>query len=621
MHAVADTSAILDLVLLRRRAPGTEPAGETGWDRTVEVDVVDETTGEPATTIVNRYFAEHPHHVLGDMVVGQGMYRDGELAVRGDPTTVGDQLTATLRAIVDASPLRYMPPRESPAGKLARRVVQVGDVELRSERTVELRQDNFVVSRTGVIYRHDDGHLVNAEIPKRSTDEVRALIGLRDRTVNLLRLEVDDAPDGDIEAARRLLADAYERYRHRSGPLNRVSWARTGRFDPATGEERHRRIPARLGGFRCDPDWPTLSAIEAYDDDLGVASAAPILRERTIHPPVRRLGADTAEEAVAVSLDETGGVDVDRVADLLGITPDEARTDLEPLVYQDPATGTLVTAEDYLSGDVRAKLVTARAAAARDPGLARNVSALEGVQPAQLRPGEIVVRPGAPWVDTADVADFVHEILGAPDPTVTYTGSLGTWTLEVPAGTRSTVTMTSEWGTSRAPADRLFEGCLNQRLAKVYDDDGDGRRVLNVDETTAAREKQERLAERFSAWIWENPARAERIAERYNALFNSYVAPAYTGEHLTFPGLASTFVPHGHQRAAVARILREGRSLLAHAVGAGRTATMVMAGMEQRRLGLANRPAFVVPNLLLGSNATVLFTAVWLCVRCSSLAR
>ena len=248
---------------------------------------------------------------------------------------------------------------------------------------------------------------------------------------------------------------------------------------------------------------------------------------------------------------------------------------------------------------MRSKLATARDAATSDERYVRNVTALETVQPTQLGPDEITVRPGAPWVDPSDVADFVREVLGAADPRVTYTDSLGAWGVEVDPTDRHTVAMTSEWGTERMSADRLFAACLNQRLVKIYDETSDGRRVLNVDETTAAREKQERLAERFSTWVWENPGRARRLADRYNALFNSYVPPAYRGDHLTFPGLAATFVPHGHQRAAVARILREGRCLLAHAVGAGKTATMIMAGQELRRLGLANRPAYVVPNHLL----------------------
>jgi N12 class adenine-specific DNA methylase len=483
------------------------------------------------------------------------------------------------------------------------------------------RQDSFVVSRTGAIYRHRRSTLVPGEVPKRSTDEVRALIQLRDRTVNLLALEADDAPDPAIETARRLLREAYERYRHRWGPLNRVSWARTGRVDPATGEEQRRRVPARLGGFRRDPDWPTLSAIEAYDEDLGVGTAAPILRQRTIHPPAVRLGADTAEEALAISLDETARVDVDRIAELLGVDHTTALAELNPHVFIDPATRAMVPAEEYLSGNVRTKLTTARDVASRDPALARNVTALEAVQPPDLGPNEIVVRPGATWVDPVDVTTFVHEVLGAVDATVTYTPEIAAWTVTVPPGAGRSLAMTTDWGTTRRPADRLFEACLNQRLVKVFDETDDGRLVLNEAETTTAREKQERLAERFGAWVWEDPDRAARIARRYNELFNDYVAPAYTGEHLTFPGLVATFVPHKHQRAAVARILREGRSLLAHAVGAGKTATMVMAGMEMRRLGLVNRPAYVVPNLLLGSNATVLFTAVWLCVRCSSLAR
>jgi N12 class adenine-specific DNA methylase len=322
---------------------------------------------------------------------------------------------------------------------------------------------------------------------------------------------------------------------------------------------------------------------------------------------------------LAICLDETGTVDVGRVDELLGVERDRALAELGDRVFTDPASRALVPAEEYLSGNVRAKLAEARTAAAHDAGFARNVAALEAVQGPQLGPGDIDARPGATWIPPADVEAFLREVLDLDPPAVDYLADLGRWQVDGP-GLHGGGTL-DEWGTARRSAASLFEACLNQRMVKVYDEMLDGRRVVNLTETTAAREMQERLAERFGAWVWEDPARADRLAARYNELFNSYVAPTYSGDHLSFPGLNASFVPHLHQRAAVARILREGRCLLAHAVGAGKTATMVMAGMEMRRLGLVNRPAYVVPNLLLGLNATVLFTAVWLCVRCSSLAR
>ena len=228
-------------------------------------------------------------------------------------------------------------------------------------------------------------------------------------------------------------------------------------------------------------------------------------------------------------------------------------------------------------------------------------SCLASSNPARSPPGL-----GAPWIPPADVEAFCTEVLGA-SVEIERVAALGRWTVVLRAGRRASVSLSSEWGTARADAVTLLDASLNQRLHTVTDQTEDGRRVRNDAETIAARDKQDALASRFATWVWEEPRRASRLAERYNELFNSVVIPSHDGSHLSLPGLAESFRPHPHQRDAVARILTDGRALLAHAVGAGKTATMVMAAMELRRLGLAAKPAVVVPNHMLDQ-----FSREWL---------
>jgi N12 class adenine-specific DNA methylase len=296
-------------------------------------------------------------------------------------------------------------------------------------------------------------------------------------------------------------------------------------------------------------------------------------------------------------LDESGMVELNRIAQLLGSTLEDAATQVRSLVWEDPTTGRLEPAASYLSGNVRRKLEEARRAADEDPKFRDHVDALDQVLPPQLEPGEIAVRLGVPWIPPADVESFCLDVLGARIE-IEYLASLGRWEVAAPAGRRG-VAFSAEWGTPRADAVTLLRASLNQQLHTVYDETDDGRRVRNDPETIAAREKQEALGQRFATWLWDDDARARRLAGRYNELFRSTVVPTHDGSHLTLPGLASSFTPHPHQRDAVARILTDGRALLAHAVGAGKTATMAIAAMEMRRLGLAQKPALVVPNHML----------------------
>jgi N12 class adenine-specific DNA methylase len=409
---------------------------------------------------------------------------------------------------------------------------------------------------------------------------------------------------------RARLRDAYTAYASRYGPLNRYTLRRTGRSDPETGEERMARITPPAVRLLCqhDPFGPLVRALENFDDSTQTASPAALLSERVVQPRTPRLGADTPQDALGICLDTHARVDLAEIARLLGIEAEEARERLGELVYHDPAAGRLLPAAEYLSGNVRVKLDQARAAAAGDTSLEVNVRALERVLPPDLGPEEITPRLGAAWLDADTHRQFLSELLEDPDVVVEHPGA-AIWAVK---GRTWTVKAASEWGTSRIDALALAKAVMEQRPIRVTDeiDVGDRtKRVLNPTETAAAQEKADALQERFGEWCWEDPERAASLTAAYNERFNSLVLRDYStaGEHLALPGIARTFAPREHQRAAVARILAEPAVGLFHEVGAGKTAEMVIGAMELRRLGLVSKPAVVVPNHMLDQ-----FSREWL---------
>jgi N12 class adenine-specific DNA methylase/2-polyprenyl-3-methyl-5-hydroxy-6-metoxy-1,4-benzoquinol methylase len=597
--ASSGTDVVVDLLMLRRRLPGAEPTGPA-WTRTVpaDLDLPDGTGaagGEPLD--LNEYFADHPDRVLGRLTADRGMYRKHELTV----TATGpleQQLTDGLQRLVADAHVTGLTLAPS-APERERERVSTATEPIAGYGITWAQEGSYVANRAGQV-----GQLVNGQVathtPRvvKDTAELRRLIGLRDAARAVLAVQVDGGDEATLRAAQRVLAERYESYVRVHGPINRSTQARTGRVDPATGAEVLRRVRPRMGGFRDDPDWPLVAALEVFDDETQQARPAAIFTERVIDPPRERLGVDTPDEAVAVCLDESGSVNLDRVAELLGTEPATTRVELGELVYDDPVDATLVPAAQYLSGNIRRKLDAARPAAQADPRFSVNVVALERFLPRQLAPGEITARLGAPWIPAADVERFCLEVLDAAVD-VERLPELGHWSARLRDGSRRSVALSSEWGTARADGITLLDAALNQRLHTVTDATDDGRRMRNDAETLAARDKQEALANRFSAWVWEHPDRAARLADRYNELFASTVLPAHDGSHLSLPGLSGSFVPRAHQRDAVARILTDGRTLLAHAVGAGKTATMVMAAMELRRLGSVAKPAVIVPNHML----------------------
>ena len=583
----AGTDVVTDLLILRRREPGRLPPDVAGWER------VEPVTGQDGQAMVNSYFVTHPEAVLGDLDVVLGRYGP-ELTVRADRSHA-DVVAADLRRVLADTARRAALDglTYSPAGDTDVRVaraaalVPAGDRAHRPEGFISTDGDGFV--------RLVHGLPEPVRVPVTQAGELRALLGLRDTTVALLEAEAVSLDDTDqMGTLRADLNRDYDSYVARYGPINRVSLRRTGRVDPA-GAEKMARVRPPQGGFRDDPMSATVLALEHYDETRGTATKADIFRQRVVAPRAPKLGTDNPADAVALCLDLFGAVELEDAARLLGVPPDVARAQLGTLVFDDPDSDELIPAAEYLSGQVRAKLARAVEVAGHDPRFAANVEALRTVVPDDLGPADIDARMGAAWIDADVVRQFLRETLDDPHLRVTHAGG-SAWEVD---GAKWSVLAAQTWGTAEVPAPALAESLLTQRPVQVFETDNEGRRHLLIEATFAARDKAETLQEEFGRWIWQDPQRAAALTARYNAKFNGIVLRSYDDVELTLPGLARTITPRTHQVAAVARIINEPTVLLAHEVGAGKTLEMVMGSMELRRLGLATKPAIIVPNHML----------------------
>lgn len=385
------------------------------------------------------------------------------------------------------------------------------------------------------------------------------------------------------------------------GPINHTTVSIIE--DKTTGEVREIHRQPNLLPFRDDPDCWLVASIEAYDLETNTARPGPIFCERVIAPPSPPV-ITSAADALAVVLNERGGIDLDHIAELLHCNADAVLDALGDAIFRDPTDGSWQTSDAYLSGAVRTKLGVAEAAAGLDAGYERNVRALQVVQPADLRPSDITARLGAPWIPAIDIVQFVHETMGA-EIAIHHMPELGSWTVEarqlgwMAAGT-------SEWGTDRRHAGELLGDALNSRVPQIFDvfKDVDGeRRVLNVVDTEAARDKLQKIKTAFQNWVWTDPDRTDRLARVYNDRFNNIAPRKFDGSHLMLPGASGAIVLYGHQKRGIWRIISSGSSYLAHAVGAGKTMTMAAAIMEQRRLGLIAKAMLVVPGHCLAQAA------------------
>jgi len=567
----ANTEVTTDIVMLRKRLAGETPNGPA-WQQLVEI-----TNSQGETIPVNEYFAARPAMMLGEMQLTGTMYG------RNEPTLAsnGVPLRERLRDAISALPENIFRAKQQVA-------LSTPTIELSIPAPDDVKPNAYTMVEGQLAIREGDELRLLSGLGANVAARIRGLIRVRNAVRKCLRSQLEAGDETEVVAAREELNQAYDHFAYRHGPIS----------------DR-----ANTAAFRGDPDLPLLLSLEHYDEETKRATKAAIFRERTIQFERQPHSAATAQEALVLTLNERGAVDLDYLSSLLQRPPAEFLPELKGAVFLNPQTSRWETEDDYLSGNVRAKLIAADSAALVDPQFQPNVEALKTVQPPDLAATEIDARLGSTWIPPEDIRQFTEDMLGERGISVSYAPMIGTWIVRGGWSAKSSVANTTEWGTDRRSALDLLEDALNLRTPTIYDYDSQtDKSVLNPTATEAARDKQEKIKERFKNWLWQDDDRRERLARKYNDEFNNVRLRTFNGDHLTLPGASPAITLRPHQKASVWRILQTLNTLLAHVVGAGKTYTMVAAAMELKRLGLAQKPLFAVPNHMLGQFSSELLT-------------
>jgi N12 class adenine-specific DNA methylase len=564
----ANTEVTTDIVILRKRLPGETPKGSE-WKRIAEI-----TNSAGETIPVNEYFAAHPAMMLGEMRLEGRMYTDGEPTLVSNGRDLAEQLTEAVALL----PQNIFRPETKPGERPS--------LAHSFPAPEHVKPNAYTLVNGQIAIRDEDRLRVVTGLSSQVAARIRGMIRVRDAVRRCLLAQVNEADEDEVASSWEMLNKAYDYFVSRFGPIS----------------ER-----ANTSAFRGDPDQPLLLSLENYNEETRRATKAAIFRERTIQKKRPLAVVNFPEEALLVTLNERGCVDLDYLAGLLHRRPMEFLPDLRGTIFLNPQTNRWETEDAYLSGNVREKLETAEAAVLLDDQFKVNVEALKAVQPADLSAVEIDGRLGSTWVPPTDIEEFAQELLGETGIKVSHAPQLGLWVVRGGYGVRFSVANTNEWGTDQRSALELIEDALNLRTPTVYEHDpATNRDVVNAPATEAARDKQEKIKERFKGWVWQDDDRRERLTRKYNDEFNHTRLRSFNGNHLTLPGASPAIVLREHQKAAVWRILQTPNCLLAHVVGAGKTYVLVAAAMELKRLGLAQKPLISVPNHLLGQFASEL---------------
>lgn len=559
----ANTSVVADILFLQKRDRAAVERAE--W-----VDLGTTPEGYP----INQYFAQHPEMVLGEITTESTQYGKQETTVK---PIEGADLAQQLKAAVENIHAEITEP-------------EITDDEL-DQNAEPLPADpnvkNFSYTNVdGQVYYRENSYMNKVDLPAVTAERVLGMIVLRETTQKLLDCQLHDGTDAEVELLQGKLKDQYKRFTAQYGLIN------------STANKR---------AFRQDSSYCLLASLEILDEDKNLKRLADIFTKRTIRKPEPVTSVDTPSEALALSIGEKAKVDVPFMAELCGKTEQEVTEELAGVIFRNPVTQAWVTADEYLSGNVREKLATAETFAANHPEYQVNVEYLKRVQPKDLNASEIEVRLGANWIKAEYITDFMERVFKTPSYYIgssikaTYSEISGAWNISGKSLDRSNPRVTNTYGTMRVNGYRLLEDALNLRDTKIYDtiyEDGKERRVLNKKETMLAQQAQEAIRDAFKQWIFKDLDRREELCKVYNERFNAIRPREYDGSHIKFVGMTPEISLMPHQKNAVAHILYGNNTLLAHCVGAGKTFQMIAAGMESRRLGLAQKNLYVVPNHL-----------------------
>ena len=574
-RANAGTDVVSDIIFLQKR---DRPAD-------IEPDWVQLGKTEDGFAI-NQYFVDHPEMVLGEMTTESTQYGREELTVALlEGANLGDQLAEAVQHI---------------EGQYTAAEVDAPDIaeEEATRRTLpadpEVKNFSYTVVDGEVFYR-ENSVMTQVELSDTAKGRVTGMVELRQIVNELIQQQLEDYPDEDIKATQAKLNAAYDAFTAKYGLLN---------------DRRNGRL------FEQDSSYYLLCSLENLDEQGQLKSKAAMFTKRTIRPERTVTSVDTPSEALTVSIGEHGKVDLPYMAELLGTPGEYGRitTELSGVIFKDPAADPTdpeagwQMADEYLSGDVRAKLRMAQFAAETNPEFVVNVDALTKAQPRELEASEIDVRLGATWLDPNIIQKFMTETFQIPyylrhAVKVRYSPYTAEWRVEGKTATgRSDIISSETYGTSRANAYKILEETLNLKDVRIYDtiEDAEGKpkRVLNKRETMLAQQKQQVIKDAFANWVWQDPQRRIALVKQYNELFNSTRPREYDGSHIHFVGMNPEITLREHQRNAIAHVLYGGNTLLAHEVGAGKTYEMAASAMEAKRLGLCQKSLFVVPNHL-----------------------